>query len=46
MGNIIIQAFLKYVEANPAVIEKLISQLIPALVEALVSHLHKTTVTA
>lgn len=39
MGNLIVQAFLKYVESHPEVLEQLVEKVVPALVDAIVAHL-------
>lgn len=44
MGSLILQAFIKYVESNPKVVEELVNQLVPALIDAIVSHLKSVKV--
>ncbi len=41
MPQIILNAFLKYIAANPQVVENLINQLLPALFELIASEVQK-----
>jgi hypothetical protein len=40
MGNVILAAAEKYILAHPEIIEQLLEKLVPAVVDAIVAHLH------